>query len=38
MYSFSARLLNCFLKKDIGKDHLNRSVNMQNKVDNELRK
>ena len=36
MYSFSARPLNCFFKKHIGKDHLNRSVNMQNKVGNEL--
>ena len=33
VYSFSARPLNCFFKKHIGKDHLNRSVNMQNKED-----
>ena len=32
-----ARPLNCFFKKHIGKDHLNRSVNMKNKVDNKLR-
>ena len=33
VYSFSARPLNCFFKKHIGKDHLNHSVNMQNKED-----
>ena len=32
-----ARPLNCFFKKHIGKDHLNRSVNMKNKVYNKLR-
>ena len=37
VYSFSARPLNCFFKKHIGKDHLNRSVNMQNKEDDPLR-
>ena len=38
VYSFSARPgLNSFFKKHIGKDHLNRSVNMQNKEDDQLR-
>ena len=34
---FFSKALKLLLQKNIGKDHLNRSVNMQNKVDNELR-